>query len=91
MLICDTITQATSRWPLTTGTWVRAHASPCGLCGGYSDTVVGLLFFNNINHSCGKPFAKQYPRKQKSPCMVEMTPSVVVSPYECRCQVCAAL
>lgn len=26
------------------------------------DTVAGLLFFNNMNHSCGKPFAKQYPR-----------------------------
>jgi hypothetical protein len=88
MLVCGAITQATGRWPLTAGAWVRSQASPCGLCGGHSDTVAGLLIFYNMNHSCGKPFPKQYPREQKSPCMVETTPTVVVSPYERRCVRC---
>jgi hypothetical protein len=87
MLVCGANTQATSRWHLTAEAWVRSQASPCGICGGHND-IVAVLFFNNMNHSCGKPFAKQYPREQKSPCMVETTPTVVVSPYEYRCVRC---
>jgi len=50
---------------------------------GFVVDIVTLC--NNMNHSCGKPFAKQYPREQKSSCMVETTPTVVVSHYQCRC------
>ena len=34
--------QAVSRRPFKTVTWVLSQASPCGICGGKSDTGTGL-------------------------------------------------
>jgi hypothetical protein len=34
--------QVASCRPLTTGTWVRAWASPCGICGGQSGNGTGF-------------------------------------------------
>jgi hypothetical protein len=35
--------QAVSRRPLTVEVWVRAQASPRGICGGQSGTAAGLF------------------------------------------------
>jgi hypothetical protein len=34
--------QAVSRQPLIAEAWVRAHVSPCGICGGQSGTGTGF-------------------------------------------------
>jgi len=35
--------QAVSRQPVTAEAWVSSQASPCGICGGQSGTVMGVF------------------------------------------------
>jgi hypothetical protein len=51
------MTQAVSHWPLTTGSRVWYQASPCGICGGQSDTEIGFppiatVFLSVSFHQC---------------------------------------